>query len=67
MVLAAVLILGTWARYRTALYPIFVGIVFLPITYFLFPQNFLVFALLLAALATGMYLWYILVRQPSQQ
>ena len=63
MLVAGILILGSWVAYRQAIYPLFVGLIFLPITYFLFPGQFLSFAMLLAGLAIGIYIWYVLTRQ----
>lgn len=53
MTIAGILILVSWAKYRTAIYPIFIGVVMLPLSYFLFPAEFLSFAFLLAALGVG--------------
>ena len=64
--IAAALILGTWMKYRTAIYPLFIGIIFLPLTYFLFPAEFLTFAFVLGALAVGISIWWVLVRQTRE-
>lgn len=64
--IAATLILSTWIKYRTAIYPIFIGIIFLPLTYFLFPTEFLTFAMVLAAIAVGIAIWWALVRQTRE-
>ena len=63
MTIAGILILVSWAKYRTAIYPIFIGVVMLPLSYFLFPAEFLSFAFLLAALGVGIYLWWAITRQ----
>ena len=63
MMIAAIIIFVTWFRYRQPIYPIFIGIVMLPIAAFLFPDEFLSFALLMAALAVGIYIWWAVTRQ----
>lgn len=63
MMVAGVLILVVWAKYRQAIYPIFIGVVMLPISWFLFPDEFLGFGLLLAAVAVGAYVWWAVTRQ----
>lgn len=63
MMIAAIIILVTWARYRQPIYPIFIGIVMLPISFFLFPNEFLSFAILMAAIAVGVYIWWAVTRQ----
>ena len=63
MMIVAVLVLVVWAKYRQAIYPIFIGVVMLPISFFLFPNEFLSFAVLLAAIGVGAYIWWAVTRQ----
>ena len=65
LMFVGVLILIVWAKYRVAIYPIYIGVVMLPISWFLFPDEFLSFALLLAGVAIGAYIWWIVTRQPN--
>lgn len=67
MILAAVLILAVWLKYQKAIYPILIGIAFLPISYALFPAQFLNFAIILALLGLGLYLLDILVSRTTEQ
>ncbi len=63
MVIVAILVLAVWAKYRQAIYPIFIGIVMLPLSWFLFPSHFLGFAVLLAAIGVGALIWWAVMRQ----
>ena len=65
MMLASVLILASWMAYRQAIYPVFIGLIFLPVTFYLFPDTFVSFALLMTGLLVGILIWWILTRQPS--
>ena len=63
LMLTAVMILVVWAKYRVAIYPLYIGVVMLPISWFVFPAEFLSFAMLLAGVAIGAYIWWIVTRQ----
>ena len=63
MMIVSVLVLVVWAKYRQAIYPIFIGVVMLPISFFLFPNEFLSFAVLLTAIGVGAYIWWAITRQ----
>ena len=67
MILAAVLILAVWLKYHKVAYPILIGIVFLPISYTLFPTQFLNFAIILALLGLGLLLINLFVSQTAEQ
>ena len=63
MMIVGTLVIVVWAKYRQAIYPIFIGVVMLPVSWFLFPAQFLSFALLLMAIAIGAYIWWAVTRQ----
>lgn len=65
--LASIFILFTYIKYHKALYPLLVGVLFLPISYFLFPASFINYAILFAALALGITIWYIIISQSNEQ
>lgn len=67
MIIAVVLILAVWIKYQKAIYPILIGIAFLPISYALFPTQFINFALILAFLALGLYLADIIISRTTEQ
>jgi len=64
--LASIFILFTYIKYHKALYPLLVGVIFLPISYFVFPASFINYAILFAAMALGITIWYILVSQTNE-
>ena len=63
LMFAIILILIVWAKYRVAIYPLYIGIVLMPVSWFLFPDQFLSFGLLLAGVAVGAYIWWIMTKQ----
>ena len=67
LILAVTLILAVWIKYQKIVYPILIGIAFLPITYALFPAQFLNTAIILACLGLGLYLLDILISKTTEQ
>ena len=67
MILAFTIIIAVWLKYQKIVYPILIGIAFLPITYALFPAQFLNFAIILALLGLGLYLLDILISKTTEQ
>ena len=66
MIFASLLILFTYIKYHKALYPLLIGALFLPISYFTFPATFINYAIFFAALALGITIWYIIVSQTNE-
>jgi len=66
MVLVSILSLMTYIKYHKAIYPLVIGIMFLPISYFAFPDSFLTFSLLMAGALLGILVWYIFVKQTKE-
>ena len=67
MILASILILFTYIKYHKIVYPLLVGTLFIPISYFVFPAQFLNFAILMAAIGIGILIWYIIISQTNEQ
>lgn len=67
MILAAVIIIAVWIKFHKITYPILIGIAFLPISYVLFPAQFLNFALLTAILGLGLLLVHVFISQTQEQ
>src|SRR3972149_6020940 len=44
MVFVSLIVMVTYIKYHKAIYPIIVGILFIPISYFLFPNQFIMIA-----------------------
>ena len=62
-VIAAVVMFAVWIKYQQTIYALLVGIAFLPATYFLFPESFTIFAMAMAAVAIGIIMWWMFIRQ----
>ncbi len=66
IVIVAIIILMSYIKYHNAIYPLLIGIVMMPISYFAFPPQFLSFAIIMAFTGVGALIWYILVRQTKE-
>ena len=53
MLVVIILVVMTYIKYHTVIYPIMIGIIFLPISWFLLPDQFFAFALLAAGIGIG--------------
>ena len=58
MIVVAVLCIMTYVKYHTVIYPIIIGIMFLPTSFFLFPQVFLAFSTIMMAVGIGSIIWF---------
>ena len=56
----------TYIKYHKIVYPILVGVIFLPISFFVFPEQFLSFAILFAFIGGGLLVAYIFLRQTKE-
>lgn len=56
----------TYIKYHKVIYPILIGVMFLPISYFLFPDTFFSFAVIMTFVAVGILIWYIYVKQTKE-
>ena len=61
MILVTIFIIMSYIKYHTVLYPMLIGLLFLPISYTFFPDTFLVYALALLAVGVGGSLTYMLL------
>lgn len=66
MILVAVLVAFTYIKYHKAIYPIIIGSMFLPISYFLFPAQFLTFAFIFAGIGVAILIYYALISQTNE-
>lgn len=66
LVIVALFIMMTYIKYHKIVYPLMIGILFLPISYFLFPDVFLTFAMLMSGAGVCILLWYIFVKQTKE-
>jgi len=66
MMIVAILVLFTYVKYHTVIYPITIGIVFLPLSFFLFPDVFLSFSVIMAFVGVGALIYYALIKQTKE-
>lgn len=66
LVLVSLFSLMTYIKYHKAVYPILIGVLFLPISYFVFPETFLSFAFIMAFMAVGLIIAYIYLKQTKE-
>lgn len=66
LVLVGVIMLGTYIKYHKAVYPLLIGVAFLPVAAFAFPTSFVTYAMIMAAVAIGILIWYAFVRQTRE-
>src|SRR5690242_8264309 len=67
MILVSILVAFTYIKYHKAIYPIIVGTLFIPISYFLFPTQFIMFAGIMAGVACTIFVYYIFTSQTNEQ
>lgn len=63
MVLVSIIIIAVYLKYQKVLYAVMIGVFFLPVSYTLFPQIFLIWGLLMGAIGIIVALFYTLKRQ----
>ena len=66
LAIASILILFSYIKYQKVVYPLLIGTLFLPISYFLFPETFINFAIIMSGFAIGFLLWYAFLRQTKE-
>jgi len=65
-ILVSIFVGITYIKYHKIVYPILVGVIFLPLSYFVFPEQFLSFAILFAFIGAGLLVAYIFLRQTKE-
>ena len=63
MVIVGVLVLMTYLKYHSVIYPIAIGIVYLPVAWFLFPEVFISTAIIFALVGVAIGIWWAYTRQ----
>jgi len=64
--LVSIFILFTYIKYHKAVYPLLIGVVFLPVSFFVFPTTFLTWALVMAGLAITALIWFVFIKQTKE-
>ena len=66
MIIVSIFVLFTYIKYHKVVYPIMIGVIFLPISYFAFPDSFLSFSIIMVGVALGILIWYTFVKQTKE-
>ena len=66
MILVSVIITSVYMKYKEVIYVIFIGLVFLPISFTFFPEVFLSWAIVMAFVGVGILIWYAVIRQTEK-
>ena len=66
MLLGSIFIMFTYIKYHKAVYPILIGVMMLPLSYFVFPDAFLSWAILMAFVTIGILIWYVYIKQTKE-
>ena len=66
MMIVGMFVLITYIKYHNPLYPMMVGTMFLPVSYLLFPDVFITFALIMVIAVVGIFIWYAFVKQTKE-
>ncbi len=67
MVLVSVFVVMSYLKYQKVVYPILVGTLFLPVAWFLFPTQFLNWAIIMTGCALSLLAGYIYISQTNEQ
>ena len=62
MILVSLIIGLVYIHYKEAIYAIYIGMVFLPISFMFFPQVFVAWGILMAFSAIGILIWYAITK-----
>jgi hypothetical protein len=63
MIVVAILCIMTWIKYHTIIYPLAIGIIMLPTSYYLFPEQFLSYVFVMAALAIASLVYTVFIKR----
>lgn len=66
MIFVSIIIGATYLKYQKAAYPLIIGTVFLPVSFTLFPQTFLVWAIIMVGMFIGIISWYAYISQANE-
>lgn len=66
MIIVSIFIFFSYIKYHKAMYPILIGIIFLPISYYFFPEQFVNWAAVMAAFAIAAIIFKIFTRQTKE-
>ena len=66
MIMVSVFVLMTYIKYQKVVYPMIIGTIFLPISYFMFPTQFLSFAFLMVGCGLALLIGFIYISATNE-
>ena len=66
MIMVSVFVLMTYIKYQKVVYPMIIGTIFLPVSYFMFPTQFLSFAFLMVGIGLALLIGYIYISATNE-
>ena len=66
LIIVSIFVMFSYIKYHKIVYPIMIGVTFLPISFAFFPEVFLSFAFLMTFIGIGIMIWYIFIRQTKE-
>ena len=66
LILVSIFILFTYVKYHNMMYPMLIGILFLPVSFVVFPDVFIMYGVMFFGLAIGIAIYYAYVRQTKE-
>jgi len=66
LVLVSIFVLFSYIKYHKAIYPIMIGVFMLPISFFVFPDSFLSWGIVMAFVTMGILIWYVYIKQTKE-
>lgn len=66
MILVSIFVMVSWVKYHKAIYPLLIGVLFLPLSYQFFPATFLSWAVIMSGITFAIFIWYIYIKQTKE-
>jgi len=66
LIIVSLFIMISYIKYHKAVYPLLIGLIFLPFSFFLFPDVFLTFGFIMMIVTTTILIWYIYIKQTKE-
>ena len=66
MIIVSVFVMFSYMKYHKAVYPLLIGIMFLPISFWIFPDVFMTFAFIMVIALIAILIWYIYIKQTKE-
>lgn len=65
MIIAGIFVMFTYIKYHKAIYPIMIGVFMLPLSFVVFPDSFLSWAVVMSFVTIGILIWYVYIKQTN--